>query len=299
MQDQDKTEIFEAERNRLFSLAYRMLGSVADAEDMVQDSFVRWCQSSLDEIHNPQGFLTTIVTRLSLDHLRSAKTKRTSYVGSWLPEPLLTETAESPDNITQKADDISFALMATLEKLTAPERAAFLLHDVFDLPFDQIAKTLERSEASCRKLASRARQKVRSDGDETLPRPADDPLISSFMTALQTGDLDSFVSFIAEDAVLVTDGGGIKSATLLPIYGREKITRFFVGVAKKFGRPGAEDIKLTTINGAPGFIIRDEEGDVQAWSFSWTPDNKVAEFYILRNPEKLAHITFEQTKAAL
>lgn len=293
MPDKHKVEIFESERERLFGLAYRMLGSVADAEDMVQDSFFRWSKVDLTTIDNPQAFLTTIITRLSLDYLRSAKTHRTSYVGSWLPEPLVTESAETPDDITQKADDISFALMATLEKLSASERAAFLLHDIFDLSFEEIAKTLDRSEASCRKLASRARQKVRTDGDETLPKPNDEPLVSSFMSALQTGDLDEFVTFIAKGAVLVTDGGGIKAATLLPIYGREKISRFFFGVANKFGRPGPDDIKRTTINGAPGLLIRDEDGALQAWSFTWTPEGKIAEFYILRNPEKLSHIVFD------
>lgn len=293
MPDQRQAEIFENERPRLFGLAYRMLGSVADAEDMVQDSYLRWTHVDVSTIDNPQAFLTTIVTRLSLDQLRSAKTKRTSYVGSWLPEPLVTESAEAPDEVAQKADDISFALMLTLEKLSAAERAAFLLHDVFDLSFEQIAKTLERSAASCRKLASRARQKVRTEGDETLPAPANEPLVTSFMAALKTGEIDDFITYIAEDAVLVTDGGGLKSATLLPIYGREKIMRFFVGVAKKFGRPTAEDIKPTTINGAPGLLIKDEEGDLQAWSFSWTLDGKISEFYILRNPEKLGHVSFD------
>ncbi|WP_027834747.1 sigma-70 family RNA polymerase sigma factor [Maritalea myrionectae] len=292
MQDQNRTEIFEVERKRLFALAYRMLGSVADAEDMVQDSFVRWNNVDLANIDNPQAFLTTIITRLSLDYLRSAKVKRTNYVGSWLPEPLVTETADAPDQMSEKADDISYALMLTLEKLSAAERAAFLLHDVFDLPFDEIAKTLERSEASCRKLASRARQKVRSEGEETLPTPTNQPLVNSFMTALKTGEIDDFVQFIAEDAVLVTDGGGLKSATLLPIYGREKIMRFFFGVANKYGRPGPEDIKLTSINGTPGLLVVDEVGDLQVWSFSWSPDGKIAEFYILRNPEKLGHLTF-------
>jgi RNA polymerase sigma-70 factor (ECF subfamily) len=293
MQDLDRTNIFEQERKRLFALAYRMLGSVADAEDMVQDSFMRWSNADLKTIDNPQAFLTTIVTRLSLDHLRSAKTKRTSYVGSWLPEPLLTESVESPDDIAQKADDISFALMATLEKLTASERAAFLLHDVFDLPFDQIAKTLDRTEASCRKLASRARQKVRTDGSETLPMPTNEPLVASFLNTLQTGDVESFVNFIAEDAILVTDGGGIKSATLRPIYGREKISRFFIGVANKFGRPGPDDIKLIQLNGASSLLIRDEDGALQAWSFSWNSEGKIAEFYMLRNPEKLGHLAFD------
>lgn len=293
MSDRTKTEVFERERKRLFALAYRMLGSVADAEDMVQDSYERWCKVDMTTIDNPQAFLTTIVTRLSLDHLRSAQTKRISYVGSWLPEPLVTHAVETPDDLAQKADDISYALMLTLEKLTAPERAAFLLHDVFDMSFDQIAKTLERSEASCRKLASRARQKVRSDGNETLPKPINDPLVTSFMTALKSGNLEDFVAFIAEDAVLVTDGGGVKSATLLPIYGREKISRFFFGIAEKFGSPAADDIRLTSINGASGLLIREPDGALQAWSFAWTSAGKIAEFYILRNPEKLNHIAFE------
>ena len=293
MPDQNPNHVFEHERKRLFGLAYRMLGSVADAEDMVQDTYVRWRKVDFSTVHNPQAFLTTIITRLSLDHLKSAKTKREKYVGEWLPEPLLTDETVAPDEMAQKADDISIALMLTLEKLSAPERAAFLLHDVFDLSFEEIAKTLDRNEASCRKLASRARQKVRTDGDETLPRPTNQPMITSFLTALKTGELEEFVDFIAEDAVLFSDGGNIKSATLNPIYGRDKIMRFFFGVTQKYGRPGPDDIKPTTINGAPGILLRDEEGDVQAWSMSWTADGRIAKLYIIRNPEKLSHVAFD------
>lgn len=293
MSDLDQDEMFENERKRLFGLAYRMLGSVADAEDMVQDTWVRWSKVDGTAVDNPQAFLTTIITRLSLDQLRSAKHKRETYVGAWLPEPLVADQSTGPDEMIQKADDISFALMLTLEKLSAPERAAFLLHDVFDLGFDEIAKTLDRTEASCRKLASRARQKVRSEGDAALPMSTNEPLVTSFLAALKTGELSEFVDFIAEDAVLVTDGGGVKSATLLPIYGREKIMRFFFGLVEKFGRPGPNDIKLITINGTPGILIREDKNDVQAWSIAWTTDGQIKQLYIIRNPEKLGHVVFD------
>lgn len=297
MADLNVSEIFENERARLFGLAYRMLGSVADAEDMVQDTWLRWSKVDVTTINNPQAFLTTIITRLSLDQLKSAKHKKETYVGSWLPEPLLSDAQSSPsstpDQAVEIADDVSFALILAMEKLSPAERASFLLHDVFDLDFDEIGKTLDRTPASCRKLASRARQKVRTDRDQTLPMRPEEPLITSFHAALQTGDLESFIKFIAEDAVLVTDGGGIKTATLNPIYGRIKILKFFAGLLLKYGRPSSNDIKLTTINNSPGILVREADGSLQAWSMSWTPEGQISELYIIRNPEKLGHVVFD------
>lgn len=297
MADASGAKTFETERPRLFGLAYRMLGSVADAEDIVQDAWLRWDNVDASTINNAQAFLTTIVTRLSLDQLKSAKHTKETYVGSWLPEPLISDTqplaTNAPDQVVEIADDVSFALILAMEKLSPAERATFLLHDVFDLSFDEIGKTLDRTPASCRKLASRARQKVRSDRDQTLPKKLEAPLIASFHAALQTGELADFVDFIAEDAVLVTDGGGVKSATLNPIFGRAKIMRFFIGLLSKNARPSPDDIKLTTINGGPGLLMREEDGGLQAWSMSWTPEGQVSQLYIIRNPEKLGHVVFD------
>jgi len=297
MADLKMSEIFETERPRLFGLAYRMLGSVADAEDMVQDTWLRWSNVEIDTINNAQAFLTTIVTRLSLDQLKSAKHTKETYIGSWLPEPLLSDTQSSPSNTPDQtveiADDVSFALILAMEKLSPAERASFLLHDVFDLDFDEIAKTLDRTPASCRKLASRARQKIRSDRDQTLPVRPEEPLIASFHAALQTGDLEGFVKFIAKDAILVTDGGGIKTATLNPIVGRDKILRLFAGLLSKNQMPGFDDIKLTTINGGPGILVREADGSLQVWSMGWTPEGQIKELYIIRNPEKLGHVVFD------
>ncbi|MGJ8529152.1 sigma-70 family RNA polymerase sigma factor [Maritalea sp.] len=292
------TDIFEKQRPRLMGLAYRMLGSVTEAEDIIQDAWVRWHNIDQTVIDSPPSFLSTIVTRLCLDQLRATKRKRETYIGAWLPEPLLEQNnlgdKMRPDHAKEIADDVSFALILTLEKLSPAERAAFLLHDVFDLGFDEIANTLDRSEPSCRKLASRARQKVRDHRPETRPaHKIQEPLITSFHQALKTGDLDGFSKFLADDAVMVTDGGGIKSATFNPIYGREKIMRFFVNLLKKNPQPKAFAFKLISINANPGILIKEPDGSLQTWSIDWTDAGQIAQLYIVRNPEKLGHVVFE------
>ena len=290
-------EIFERERKRLFAIAYRMLSSIADAEDVLQEGWLRWERANLIEIENPQAFLTTIISRLCVDHLRSAQKKREAYFGTWLPEPLVGDEIAndnvSPDSALELADDLSFALFLTLEKLNPTERAAFLMHDVFDLSFDEISLNLDKSSAACRQLASRARSKVRTEQENHLPaKKIDDPLVQKFFRTVQTGDVLDFVNQLAADAKLVTDGGGKKSAARNPIIGRVKIIKFFVGLMKKEGLPSPDDLKLTLINGHPGLIVREADGSVQTWFISWTEEGQISEIYIVRNPDKLGHVNF-------
>lgn len=287
-------DIFEDHRSKLFGMAYRMLGTVSEAEDVLQEAWIRWSETDRSVVENPAAYLATIVNRLSLDQLRSARRKREHYVGVWLPEPMIEDqpppTQNDPAAELELADDVSFALLVTLEKLTASERAALLLHDVFDYSFAEIAEVLHRNEASCRKLASRARTKVRNEhGAKNAKRPANEPLVRSFHAAMQYGDLSDLVDLLAQNAVLFTDGGGVKSAALNPIYGRDKIHRFFVGILSKNPRPKPEDLHLAHINAAPGIVVTEEDGSKQVWSFDCSQEGEIQTIYIVRNPDKLRH----------
>src|SRR5262249_11151896 len=239
-------ESFEPYRRRLRGLAYRMLGSVADAEDAVQETYLRWHRVDRDTVVDPRAFLMRTTARICLDMLTSARARREEYVGPWLPEPVLDTAALAPDSRTELAEDLSVALLLTLERLSALERAAFLLHDVFDFSFSEVAAALERSEAACRQLASRARAHVR----DARPRGATTPearsgqidakhaqLMSAFAAATQSGDLDALTQMLANDVRIVTDGGGKVRSALEVIEGADRAARFLVEVTRK--RPDA------------------------------------------------------------
>jgi RNA polymerase sigma-70 factor (ECF subfamily) len=277
------TEEFEAHRSFLVGLAYRMLGSVAEAEDVVQDAFLRWTAVDRASIADPRAYLARVVSRLCLDRMKSATARREQYVGTWLPEPVVAEPSEP------LADDLSIALLLTLERLSPLERAAFLLHDVFDMDYAAIADALERSEAACRQLAARAREHVRDKRprfaatDETRAK-----ITNAFQSAALTGDLTEFARMLADDAVFYSDGGGKKPAALNPIYGKDKILRFFVGIAHKGALPAPEQIRPAQINGLPGFLVRTADG-VETLAFELAGDQIVA-IYGIRNPDKLRHL---------
>jgi len=273
-------------RGRLLGLAYRMLGSRSDAEDVVQDAYLRFAGAR--EVHNPEAFLVTVVTRLCLDRLKSAKAQREVYVGPWLPEPILDADALSPDAATELADDLSFALLLALDRLSPLERAAFLLHDVFDMPFSEVARMIDRTEAACRQLATRARRAVR----DARPAPVATPdshacLLRAFSEAVTSGDVSRLAGLLRQDAIALTDGGGRKSAALNPIMGADKIARFFIGLAgKNIGR----DIRIepTMINGTVGALLY-LDGEIDH-SLSMAIDGeRIAAIYIVRNPDKLRH----------
>lgn len=269
-------------------LAYRMLSSRAEAEDVLQDAWLRF--NAAKEVENAEAFLVTTVTRLCLDRLKSARARREIYVGPWLPEPVFDAEALSPHAATELADDLSFALLLTLERLTPIERAAFLLHDVFGAPFGEVARTLERSEEACRQIASRARKAVR----EGRPRrEADDStrmrLLTAFMDAVASGDVARLTALLRADAVALTDGGGAKRAALNPIRGADKVARFFTGLmhkldAKRIG------IEPRVINGALGLVVFLDGALDQTLSIE-TDGEQIIAVYVVRNPEKLAGLS--------
>ncbi len=298
MSEQDAAvQTFEPHRRRLTGLAYRMLGSLSEAEDIVQEAFIRWHTAARDRVDDPGAYLLRTVARLCLDHLKSARVRRETYVGPWLPEPIVDETTLSPDTASELADDLSLALLMTLERLSPLERAAFLLHDVFEMEFADIAKVLSRSENACRQLAARGRSHVR----EARPRfqvPGDEAarLSDAFHRALVTGDATSFADLLARDAVLYSDGGGKRAAALNPIYGRDKIVRFFEGLARQGNLPPPEALHRVRLNGLPGVAIVGPDGAIDTISLIDIRDGQVVAIYAVRNPDKLAHLSLRSLR---
>jgi RNA polymerase sigma-70 factor (ECF subfamily) len=274
-------------RGRLLGLAYRMLGSRSDAEDIVQDAYLRF--AGAQDIDNPEAFLVTVVTRLCLDRLKSARAQREIYVGPWLPEPVFDAEGLSPDAATELADDLSFALLLALDRLSPLERAAFLLHDVFDLQFSEVARMIDRTETACRQLATRARRAVR----DARPAPSATPdnharLLSAFSEAVASGDVSRLAGLLREDAIAMTDGGGRKTAALNPIKGADKIARFFISLAVK---SADHDIRIepTMINGSVGALLY-MDGEIDQSVSMAIDGERIAAIYIVRNPDKLRHV---------
>jgi RNA polymerase sigma-70 factor, ECF subfamily len=287
----DGTQVFEMQRGALLGLAYRMLGSRAEAEDVVQDAYLRWHAIDHADIEEPRRYLSTIVTRLCLDRMKSAQAQREVYTGQWLPEPVVDE-AFGADSASDLAHDLSVALMMTLERLTPLERAAFLLHDVFDFGFTEIAAVLERSEAACRQLAARAREHIRS-GRPRFPSSREEGhrLAAAFRKAAESGDIQALTQLLAGDAVLYSDGGGKRLAALNPIYGADKILRFLEGVTRKNLSFPAMQIRPATVNGLAGFVMREADGSVNTMAFEHR-DGRIAAIYLVRNPDKLRYVQF-------
>jgi RNA polymerase sigma-70 factor (ECF subfamily) len=279
----DAESTFEPHRAYLRGLAYRMLGSVSDAEDVVQDAFLRWSGAERAAVAEPRAFLTRIVTRLCLDLLGSARVRRETYVGTWLPEPV------ADAGHAELAGDLSVALLLTLERLSALERAAFLLHEVFDADYAELSETLQRPEATCRQLVARAREHVRSERPRyAASAAAVERLTRAFHSASLSGDIKALGECLAQDAVFYSDGGGRIAAALKPIHGREKILRFLIGIAKKRGLPTAEALQHTTLNGLPGFLLHTETG-VETIALE-IDGEQIAAIYAIRNPDKLRHL---------
>jgi RNA polymerase sigma-70 factor (ECF subfamily) len=282
---------FEAHRGRLLGLAYRMLGSRADAEDAVQDAWLKWSAADRAEIANAEAYLVTIVTRLCLDRLKSARATREIYVGPWLPEPIADAETLSPHATTELADDLSFALLLALERLSPLERAAFLLHDVFDAPFADVAATLGRSEAAVRQLAARARKAVQEERPTQAAAPeAHERLLGAFLAALAERNAESLKALLREDVVVLTDGGGRKSAALNPIRGADRAARFYLGLLRKYGARGVHiEVRPTRFNGAPGLAVY-LEGELDQVLTIESDGERIAAIYAVRNPDKLARV---------
>ncbi|MBX7166259.1 MAG: RNA polymerase sigma-70 factor [Pirellulales bacterium] len=276
------------ERARLLSLAYRMLGSRADAEDAVQEAFVRWQSQDRRQIQSPGAFLATVTTRICIDRLRSAQVQRETYPGAcWLPEPWI-DTADWPEQRAELAESLSLAFLHLLESVSPTERAAFLLHDVFGYGFREIAAILELEEANCRQLAARAREHVRSRRPrfEVDPQRRDE-LATAFMTACQRGDLEGLVQMLASDAAVYTDSGGKAVAAQVVLRGALKIGRFLLGVMKK-AAPGTV-YTPTTINGQPGILVL-SGGRVDSAMMLDIGAHSIQGIYAVRNPDKLQHV---------
>jgi RNA polymerase sigma-70 factor (ECF subfamily) len=281
---------FEPHRRRLKALAYRMLGSVAEAEDVVQEAYLRWHGAERGGVADPAAFLTRVVSRLCLDHLRSARARREQYVGPWLPEPVLDAAALNAETASEYAEDLTVALMLALERLSPLERAAFLLHDVFEVDFPELAETLGRNQAACRQLAARARSHIR----EARPRftvSADDGarMAEAFLDAVRTGDAAGLARLLAADAVMHTDGGGKRLAALNPIFGADKIIRFMVGLVGKLEEPDGFTYQPVWINGLPGYLVIWPDGEIQTVAME-IAEGAITAIYSVRNPDKLRHI---------
>ena len=274
------TETYESLRPLAFAIAYRMLGSVAEAEDVVQEALLRLHRAAA--VDHPRAFVATVVTRLAIDQLRSARARRETYPGPWLPEPVVTESR--PDDET-----VSMALLVTLESLTPVERAVFLLHDVFDYGYDEIAEIVGKSRENCRQLALRARRHVAARRPRFEPsREKREALAARFFDAARHGDLDALVALLAEDAEATGDGGGKAPARLTPLRGGEKVARFFLGLAR-LGRRRAYDYELVEVNGHPGALVREGGRVITAVSLD-VVDGRIAAVRSVVNPEKLGHL---------
>ena len=274
----------------LFSIAYRMLGSVMDAEDLVQEAYLRWEEAKETDVRSPQAYLTTIVTRLAINQLRSARAKRETYVGPWLPEPLVTE--DTPDTV-ELAESLSMAFLVLLERLAPVERAAFLLHDVFDFEYGEIARVLDKSEANCRQLVARARKRIgtpkaRFEADPAQARR----LVEKFTEASFAGDAEGLVALLAEDITLWGDGGGrVPGAALKPVHGASSVARFALGVMERIV-PRETTIRPTEINGQPGFVAYVSGRPLSALIFD-IRDGRIQTIYAIGNPDKLRSLPIQ------
>src|SRR5215469_8118777 len=283
---------FETHRRALTGLAYRMLGSRAEAEDVVQDAYLRWHTAEHAAINAPRRYLGTVVTRLCLDRMKSAQARRETYVGQWLPEPVVDEAFVDDDPAGGLAHDISVALMLVLERLSPLERASFLLHDVFGVDFAEVSRTLGRGEAACRQLAARAREHIETGRPRfAASREEGHRLAAAFHKAAASGDLQTLRQILAEDVVLYTDGGGKRAAALNPIYGADKVLRFLDGVARKGASFNTTQVRAAIVNGLAGFVLREEDGPIDTMAFEHR-DGRIAAIYVTRNPDKLHHVRF-------
>jgi RNA polymerase sigma-70 factor (ECF subfamily) len=273
---------FDPLRPKLTRIAYRMLGSVADAEDIVQEAFLRWLDTDRDAVREPEAFLRRVVTRLCLDQLKSARHRRETYIGPWLPEPVV-EAAED------EIDDVTLPLMMALERLSPLERAAFLLHDVFGVGFEEVAQTIGREPATCRQLASRARSHVRAARPRfAMPRERGLEIAAAFFAASRNGDMQQLQSLLAADVTTYADGGGKARAAAEPRVGLDNVMRLHAALVPIFAKHMSRLVRYGFINGLPGFVTI-EQGRLQTTALQ-IEDGKIVAIYVMRNPDKLRHL---------
>jgi RNA polymerase sigma-70 factor, ECF subfamily len=283
------TETFVAYRDLLFTVAYEMLGSAADAEDVLQETWLRWVKVDVGQVRDQRAYLVRITTRQSLDRLRTMRRRREAYIGSWLPEPLLTAPDVAED--VELAESVSMALMLVLETLSPTERAVFVLREAFDVSYDEIAAAVGKSRAAVRQIAHRARQHV----DARRPREVVSPsetraALEAFLRAVETRDLQGLIDVLAPEVVLVGDGGGVKRAVLRPIIGAEKVVRYFLG---GFGKPeGTLTVDPAMVDGNPALVVR-LDGEIDGVLAIRVEDARITGLYYVRNPEKLTRVESE------
>jgi RNA polymerase sigma-70 factor (ECF subfamily) len=289
MKKRNEAEAFEHYRVLLFSIAYRMTGSASDAEDLVQETYLRYQASENSEIISLKAYLTTIVTRLALNYLQSAHVTREQYLGTWLPEPILTsEDGGFPGAALEQQETLSLAFLRLLEALSPPERAVFLLHEIFDYPFSEIGMMLSKSSATCRQIFHRARQALQDKRARFDPEPQRQrQLLLSFLSASQAGNMEAMTSLLAQDAVSWSDGGGNVQTNLKPIYGQQAVARFWLSVTRKNQQPLTET--LAEINGSPAILFWEEDRLAGVISLSLSAVG-IQEIYALLNPQKLAYL---------
>jgi RNA polymerase sigma-70 factor (ECF subfamily) len=287
----DEVDLFQAHRRRLFAVAYRMLGSASDAEDVVQDAWLRFSAAPPSDLRSPPAYLTTIVTRLCLDRLKSARAAREEYVGPWLPEPVLTDDRDEPGHSVALAESVTLAFMVLLETLSPEERAVFLLREVFDHEYDDIAAMLETTPANCRQLFHRAKLHLadrRPRYHETVD--AKRPLVGRFVSALRDGDGDALTSVLAEDVGFWSDGGGKVFAARRPIFGRDHVVHVLIGIRRKAPSVGIAlsdvTMEVVEINHEPSLVLR-VAGQIDSVYTLTIEDEAIAAIRIMRNPDKL------------
>jgi RNA polymerase sigma-70 factor, ECF subfamily len=274
------TDLFQTHRRRVFAVAYRMLGTRAEADDVVQDTWLRWREIDATQLQSAEAWLVTVVTRLSIDRLRAAKTEREAYPGPWLPEPLV----DSPEDAAERAGEISVALMVVLERLAPEERAAFLLKQVFDRDYDEIAQALGKSEAACRQLVHRARERVQREQPRfTVNEATHRQHLERFIQAAQTGERAQLMALLADDVQLMGDGGGKATSVLTTLHGADRVARLFQVIARHRARITH---RLARVNGELG-VLRFRDGMLDSVLSVVTDEQGIVAIYTVRNPDKL------------
>ena len=283
----NKLDIFEANRPLLLALAYRMLGSLSEAEDMVQETFLRWHQNVPEMPRKPKAYLSTILTRLCIDHLRSARREREQYVGSWLPEPVATQTDTNPSVMAELADSLSIAFLVMLEQLSPTERAVLLLRDVFDFDYDEISTIVDKSVANCRQILRRARQHLGVQRpSNSLVRTQQNRLVEQFLQAWMAGDLEGLLALVTEEVIVWSDGGGKVVAAQRPIQGNQKVARFLLAVLRNKHMPKDVVQRKVEINGQAGVVLYVANRPYSVMGFRFSA-GRIEEIFSVLNPEKL------------